>query len=116
MALSTAVLAKLAGPVQKSSGALKEAAIDRAFNNAFSMGVALMVNADMTRLAQAFVNLLNNAAKYSERGGRIRLNVGKLRVRSFIDAFRCQTFQVLQLINRCGRAQQTSILIQFKMI
>ena len=78
MALSTAVLAKLASPVQKSSGALKEAAIDRAFNNAFSMGVALMVNADMTRLAQAFVNLLNNAAKYSERGGRTRLNVERL--------------------------------------
>ena len=78
MALSTAVLAKLASPVQKSSGTLKEAVIDRAFNNAFSMGVALMVNADMTRLAQAFVNLLNNAAKYSERGGRIRLNVERL--------------------------------------
>ena len=78
MALSTAVLAKLASPVQKSSGVLKEAAIDRAFNNAFSMGVALMVNADMTRLAQAFVNLLNNAAKYSEQGGRTRLSVERL--------------------------------------
>ena len=78
MALSTAVLAKLASLVQKSSGALKEAAIDRAFNNAFSMGVALMVNADMTRLAQAFVNLLNNAAKYSEWGGRTRLSVERL--------------------------------------
>ena len=39
---------------------------------------ALMVDADMTRLAQAFVNLLNNAAKYSERGGRIRLSVERL--------------------------------------
>jgi signal transduction histidine kinase len=29
--------------------------------------------ADATRLAQAFLNLLNNAAKYSDRGGRIEL-------------------------------------------
>ena len=34
----------------------------------------LMVDADITRLAQVFMNLLNNAAKYSERGGHIRLN------------------------------------------
>ena len=31
------------------------------------------LEADLTRLAQVFVNLLNNAAKYSERGGRIWL-------------------------------------------
>ena len=31
----------------------------------------IMLDADMTRLAQVFSNLLNNAAKYSERGGRI---------------------------------------------
>jgi PAS domain S-box-containing protein len=35
----------------------------------------LTVDADMTRLAQVFLNLLNNAAKYSDRGGHIRLNV-----------------------------------------
>jgi PAS domain S-box-containing protein len=33
----------------------------------------IAVNADLTRLAQVFMNLLNNAAKYSERGGRIEL-------------------------------------------
>lgn len=33
------------------------------------------VNADVTRLAQVFSNLLNNACKYSERGGRIELIV-----------------------------------------
>ena len=34
----------------------------------------LWVNADPTRLEQIFVNLLNNAAKYSENGGHIRLS------------------------------------------
>jgi CheY-like chemotaxis protein len=33
----------------------------------------VMLNADLTRLAQAISNLLNNAAKYMERGGQIRL-------------------------------------------
>jgi len=36
---------------------------------------ALMIDADMTRLAQVFTNLLNNAAKYSNRGGKIGLKV-----------------------------------------
>lgn len=35
----------------------------------------LAVLADPTRLAQAFSNLLNNAAKYMDRGGRIELTV-----------------------------------------
>ncbi|WP_254511497.1 PAS domain-containing hybrid sensor histidine kinase/response regulator [Anatilimnocola floriformis] len=33
----------------------------------------VIVDGDLTRLAQVFLNLLNNAAKYSERGGRITL-------------------------------------------
>jgi len=36
---------------------------------------ALFVDADLTRLAQVFLNLLNNAAKYSDPGGHILLNV-----------------------------------------
>jgi len=36
------------------------------------------VDADLTRLTQVFSNLLNNAAKYTERGGRIRLTVQHL--------------------------------------
>ena len=35
----------------------------------------LTVYADLTRLAQVFVNLLNNAAKYTPPGGRVRLSV-----------------------------------------
>ncbi len=37
----------------------------------------ILVNADPTRLAQVFSNILNNAAKYSERGKTIRLNVAQ---------------------------------------
>ena len=32
------------------------------------------LNADLTRLAQVFANLLNNAAKYTDKGGHIRLS------------------------------------------
>ena len=35
--------------------------------------VPLWVDADFTRLAQAFANLLNNAVKYTDRGGRIEV-------------------------------------------
>ena len=35
----------------------------------------IFVDADMTRLPQVFLNLLNNAAKYGEPGGHIRLDV-----------------------------------------
>ena len=38
----------------------------------------IYLDADLTRLTQVFSNLLNNAAKYTERGGRIRLRVEHL--------------------------------------
>lgn len=34
----------------------------------------VILEADLTRMAQVFMNLLNNAAKYTERGGRIHLS------------------------------------------
>ena len=34
------------------------------------------IDGDATRLAQVFANLLNNAAKYTDRGGRVRVEAG----------------------------------------
>jgi PAS domain S-box-containing protein len=39
---------------------------------------SLVVDADLTRLAQALLNLLNNAAKYTPAGGRIDLAVAQV--------------------------------------
>lgn len=38
---------------------------------------SLQINGDLTRIAQIFLNILNNAAKYSEPGGRISLTVAE---------------------------------------
>ncbi len=35
----------------------------------------IFVDADLTRLSQVFANILNNAAKYTERGGRVWLSM-----------------------------------------
>ncbi|HJX28573.1 MAG TPA: ATP-binding protein, partial [Thermoanaerobaculia bacterium] len=37
----------------------------------------ILLDADLTRLAQVFSNLLNNSAKYTERGGRIWLTAAR---------------------------------------
>lgn len=36
---------------------------------------AIQLDADVTRMSQVFVNLLTNAAKYTDRGGHLRVNV-----------------------------------------
>ena len=41
--------------------------------------IAIHVDADLTRLAQIFSNLLNNAAKFTDRAGQIRLTVQQVR-------------------------------------
>ena len=43
----------------------------------------IFVNADLTRMTQVFSNLLNNAAKFTDRGGQIHMTVG--RTGSFVD-------------------------------
>jgi PAS domain S-box-containing protein len=40
-------------------------------------GEPVFVHADLTRLAQVFANLVNNAGKYTEKGGRIALSVAR---------------------------------------
>lgn len=44
---------------------------------------AIMIDADLTRMAQVFSNLLTNASKYMERGGKIWLSA--MKVEDFIE-------------------------------
>lgn len=44
----------------------------------------IYVDADLTRLVQVFSNLLNNAAKFTDRGGRIRLTVQQVGAEAII--------------------------------
>lgn len=46
---------------------------------------ALMVNGDAVRLTQVFSNLLNNAAKYTPRGGRIDITVRRAQESVVVD-------------------------------
>jgi PAS domain S-box-containing protein len=66
------LLADIVAAAVETSGPLIEA-------NGHQLEVALPaqpihVDADGTRLSQVFSNLLNNAAKYTDRGGRIRIS------------------------------------------
>jgi PAS domain S-box-containing protein len=46
---------------------------DRGISVEVSLGTGLLVDADATRLEQVVVNLLSNALKYTDAGGRIRV-------------------------------------------
>lgn len=75
----------------------------------------LWLDADPTRLAQVVANLLNNAAKYTEKGGQIWLTVDKegkeavLRVRDTgIGIAPEKLFQVFELFTQLNRALDRS--------
>ena len=44
----------------------------------------IYVDADLTRLTQVFSNLLNNAAKFTNRGGKIRITVQQLETQAVV--------------------------------
>ena len=64
-------LAKVLHTAVESSAALIEAKAQKF--SLYLADTALTIQADTTRLAQVFLNLLNNAAKYSNPGGHIQL-------------------------------------------
>ena len=74
-----------------------------------------MLRADPTRLAQILVNLLNNAAKYTDRGGHITLSVEQLdrqviiRVADTgIGIAREMLSSIFEMFNQVGRTEDRS--------
>ena len=75
----------------------------------------LLVDADPTRLAQVFMNLLNNAAKYSERGSHILLTAeqqgGEVKVTvkdSGIGIAADQLLEIFELFSQVDRSLEKS--------
>jgi signal transduction histidine kinase len=76
---------------------------------------AMYVNADLVRLAQVISNLLNNAAKYTEPGGRIWLTVARekgeavIRVRDNGTGISSEMMpHVFEMFQQAGRARAGS--------
>jgi PAS domain S-box-containing protein len=65
------------GTIVRSAAETTQPTIDRAGHqlNIRVPAEPIFVNADPTRLAQVFTNLLDNAAKYTEYGGRITVTI-----------------------------------------
>jgi len=75
----------------------------------------ILVDADVTRLAQVFSNLLNNAAKYTAPGGRIRMTVTPLGTEVAVSIAdngegiaREQLSQIFELFMRANRQEGSS--------
>jgi two-component system CheB/CheR fusion protein len=65
---------ELSGIVQSALETSKPGIVEAGHELTLSLpSEPILMHADVTRLAQVFSNLLNNAAKYSDRGGRISL-------------------------------------------
>jgi signal transduction histidine kinase len=75
----------------------------------------VMLRADPTRLAQILVNLLNNAAKYTDRGGQITLSVEqrdrKVTIRvadTGIGIAKEMLSSIFEMFNQVGRTEDRS--------
>ncbi len=65
----------LSAVVERAVAAVRQLMEDRCHKLALSMPEPIVVYADPVRLEQILVNLLTNAAKYTDRGGEISLSV-----------------------------------------
>jgi signal transduction histidine kinase len=66
---------ELRGLAQETLGLYEQVAEEAGVALSLSPGAAVMLMADATRIRQAFANLVDNAVKYTPRGGRVTVDV-----------------------------------------